>query len=59
MRGCLDMSSLEIKFLGSGDAFGSGGRAYFFAKKVKYHLDYETLLANSRSLRSKKIVVTI
>ncbi len=32
--------------------------AYFFDKKVKYHLDYQTLLSKSGMLHSKKIVVT-
>ncbi len=32
--------------------------AYFFEKKINYHLDYQTLLSKSGSLGSKQIVVT-
>jgi ribonuclease BN (tRNA processing enzyme) len=32
--------------------------AYFFEKKVKYHLDYQTLLAQRNQLACKRIVLT-
>jgi ribonuclease BN (tRNA processing enzyme) len=32
--------------------------AYFFGKKVRYHLDYETLLQHRDALRCKRLVLT-
>jgi ribonuclease BN (tRNA processing enzyme) len=32
--------------------------AYFFDKKVKFHLDYQTLLANRARLETRRIVLT-
>ena len=32
--------------------------AYFFEKRVKYHLDYQTLMAHKRELDCKQLVVT-
>jgi ribonuclease BN (tRNA processing enzyme) len=32
--------------------------AYFFGKKVRYHLDYETLLQHRETLRCKRLVLT-
>lgn len=32
--------------------------SYFYAKKVKYHLDYQTLMANYSRLGAKKVIIT-
>ena len=32
--------------------------AYFFAKKVKYHLDYETLMQHRSELGCRRLIVT-
>src|SRR5437773_986367 len=32
--------------------------AYFFEKKVKFHLDYQTLLSHRQALRCKRLVLT-
>lgn len=32
--------------------------SYFYAKKVKYHLDYRTLMANYGRLGAKKVIIT-
>jgi ribonuclease BN (tRNA processing enzyme) len=68
------ISQVHIQFLGSGDAFGSGGRfqtalflfgadlficeAYFFEKKIRYHLDYQTLLNQRDRLKCRRLVLT-
>ncbi len=60
------METIQVRFLGSGDAFGSGGRlqtcicikAIFFEKQVKYHLDFQTLMAHLDELQPKRLIVT-
>ena len=32
--------------------------AYFFEKKIKYHLDYQTLLAHRNELACERVIVT-
>ena len=32
--------------------------AYFFAKKVKFHLDFQTLMAHLDELQPKRLIVT-
>ena len=67
---------MQLRFIGSGDAFGSGGRlntcfhvvgnaanfliakAYFFKKKVKFHLDIDTLQQNMDRVRPKRLALT-
>lgn len=87
----------RLRFIGSGDAFGSGGRyhtcflvererpflidfgasewadslvtaargadlfiseAYFFDKKVKWHIDYKTLSARLGEIGAKRVILT-
>lgn len=89
------MADVSVTFLGSGDAFGSGGRfqtcvlvtssttrflldcgasslialkkqgvspgiceAYCFDKAMRFHLDYQSLLAHESKLSCKRLVLT-
>ena len=73
------MRGMDVRFLGSGDTFGSGGRlhtcihvcseettflidcgaeAYFFEKKIPYHLDYRTLMDHRSELGCRRLILT-
>lgn len=34
------------------------GEAYYYEKKIKFHLDYQTLIAKSKELDAKRIILT-
>ncbi len=56
------MNKVLIKFLGSGDAFGSGGRLqtciFVQSGDTGFLLDYQTLLDHRSDLSCKRIIVT-
>ena len=32
--------------------------AYYYEKKIKFHLDYQSLMAHMRDMRVKRLVIT-
>ena len=49
---------VQVQFLGSGDAFGFIGEAFFFEKKIRYHLDYRTLCEHRQRLGCRRLILT-
>jgi hypothetical protein len=54
---------VEVTFIGSGDAFGSGGRFQTCIRvraeePVRYHLDYRTLREHACELAAGRLVLT-
>jgi phosphoribosyl 1,2-cyclic phosphodiesterase len=55
---------IQVQFVGTGDAFGSGGRlvliaeAYFYDKPVKFHLSLKALEANLSRIRPRRLILT-
>lgn len=49
---------VQVRILGSGDAFGFIGEACFFEKKIRCHLDYRTLCEHRARLGCRRLILT-
>jgi hypothetical protein len=48
---------ITVRFVGSGDSFGSGG-CYFYDKPVKWHLNYPDITSHASRVGAKRLILT-